>query len=111
LISKNHEGTKVEARMHSNKMMSMCDISPDGKLVGIISSNMNFIGQNRLTSPQLFLKNVEDGKVYLISAESDGKEMQGKVLNCYFTQQGQSIIFIHEPDYSNRRMMKKVLVP
>ena len=89
---------------------NFCDLSPDGNLVGIISNDMNFIGQNRLSSSQLFVKNVATKSVQLISSQISGEELPGKVLTCYFTEQGRSIVFtIEENNSANRLILKKVL--
>jgi hypothetical protein len=106
LISKNEADQQVMSN-HPYGALNICDISPDGKLVGIISNNMQFIGQNRESGPHLFIKNIETKSVQLISAKANGDELPGNVLTCKFVDQGRAIIFTIQPNHSFTRIIFK----
>jgi hypothetical protein len=111
LISKNEAGERILSPLYSGGL-SLCDISPNGKLVAIISNNMKFMGQERQGFKQLFIKNVDNDSVQLVSAGTNGNELPANTLNCYFTEQGQSIVFTVEeatPPY-RRIIFKKSLI-
>jgi hypothetical protein len=111
LVSTNESGTKVHASLNETKMISICDISPDGKYVALISNNMNFIGKDTVSGPHLFLKDVQSGKVQLITSKTDGSEIPGRALNCYFTEKGSSLLFTHEHHLFTRRLLKRKITP
>ncbi len=93
--------------------LNLCDISPDGKLVAFTSRDMGLIGQKRSSpTPQLFMKNMYTNKVHLIShlsAQRSNQELAGSVISCDFTEEGSSIIFVHERLDGRRQILKKNL--
>ncbi len=90
----------------------LCDISPDGKLVAFISRDMKLIRQNRTSTSQLFMKNMDTNEVELISYQSAkrrNQELAGSVISCDFAEEGSSIIFVHQRLDGKRQILKKNL--
>jgi hypothetical protein len=96
-----------QGQMIPSMDMQICDISSDGKQIGIISTDMRFIGQQRFSNHQLFVRNMETNSTTLISAMPDGWELPGSVFTCYFNTPGTSIVFTYQGDNSHMILQKE----